>query len=111
MPLYGRPWGRRICRMATLGSARLPLSEQTSENTCSRDCLETSWMGWLERISMTPSAERSAFSPRCRDSGDHEIDTILSFQTVSPRTSVNKGKKKDRDVWPRPWLVGVAPTY
>jgi hypothetical protein len=28
---------------------------------------------------------------------------------VIPRTSVNKGKMKDRDVWPRPYLTGLAP--
>ena len=38
---------------------------------------------------MAPSAERGAFSPRCRGSWDHEIDTILSFQTVSSNCLVN----------------------
>ena len=36
-PLYGGPWGRRICRVATLRSARWPLLlRQTAENAVSR---------------------------------------------------------------------------
>jgi hypothetical protein len=46
------------------------------------------------------SAQNSAISPRSTISRDPIVEHIRSFQTVSPRTPLNKGKKEQTQLKP-----------
>src|SRR5215213_6758005 len=75
---------------------------RTSENTPSRDCLETSWTGRIACFLAVRSTQKGVVSHRCARSRDHEKEPSRSFQTVSLSTWVHKGKEEDRGC-SRPW--------
>jgi hypothetical protein len=51
--------------------------------TISRDCLESSWTGWIARFLVARSVEKGCLAPRFAGSWDHEMEPLRSFQTVS----------------------------
>jgi hypothetical protein len=67
-------------------------SLRSSQNSSSRDCLENS-LRVLDRLCLLASRERDeTFSPCFGYSLHSESRPIGTFQTVSPRTPLNRGK-------------------
>jgi hypothetical protein len=58
---------RRLCVLLVLLGVAWPV--RTSEDSCSRDCLENSWTGWIERFLVAQSVEKDAFHPVPRARG------------------------------------------
>src|SRR5829696_3523119 len=48
----------------------------------------------MARFLVARSAQKGAISHRCASSRSHEMEPVRSFQTVSPRTPVNRGKRE-----------------
>ncbi len=54
---FGNSQGIAFCMLF------MPSKQRTSENTPSRDCLESSWTGRIARLSVARSAEKGTLSP------------------------------------------------
>src|SRR5918997_4179014 len=77
-----------------LHSATLKVTEPTSENSSSRDCLENS-LRVLDLLCLLASRERDeTFSPCFGYSLHSQSRPIGTFQTVSPRNRVNRDSNK-----------------
>src|SRR5215212_10970670 len=59
-------------------------------DSLSRDGLESRWKGCIARLLLGARHRKGALHPRSAGSWDHRMDPIRTFQTVSPRTWVNK---------------------
>src|SRR5215217_3416552 len=103
MPYYEEvgiiPWRRPI----SVGDAhgRWTRAMRTSENTCSETVRKMG--GGLSSVLLRlhEATDLGLLAPLSR-LRNPDSAPIPIFQTVSPRTWVNKGKQKGRSAWPRP---------